>query len=108
MQNFFYYYYYYIGVCPFVSGKTVHRVGNRCYFSAGNLANNNLNKVCRDIHLSFQCLMHKPLSSADMDSKALYTAMGLFQTWTAIKLQSNREWKREITEFTFFGEIKHF
>ena len=52
--------------------------------------------------------MNKPLSSADMDSKALYTAMGLFQTWTAIKLQSNREWKREITEFSLFGEIKHF
>ena len=95
-------------MCPTISDKTVHHVGNRCYFSVDNRANNNLNKVCNDIHQSFQCLMHKPLSIAVMRNTILFTEMQLYHTWTAIKLQSNGEWKREITEFRDGGEIKHF
>ena len=91
--------------CPAtVGGFSVSRIGNHCYFALTSfMSNTNLNKVCKDIDSDFQCLLHTAVSSADMDSKALFTTFNKYQVWIPVQLQTNRQWKAEYIHTDIIG-----
>ena len=91
--------------CPAtVGGFSVSRIGNHCYFALTSfMSNTNLNKVCKDIDSDFQCLLHTAVSSADMDSKALFNAFTVYQVWIPVQLQPNRQWQAEYIHTQIVG-----
>ena len=90
--------------CPTITGFSVFRMGNHCYFDlARYISNTDVNGACKDIHSDFQCLLHTSVSSADMDSKALFTTFNKYQVWIPVQLQTNRQWKAEYIHTDIIG-----